>query len=133
MGFVTNFHLKKPGTKNTGHQEAAKPDPRNGDPVTREDFYYPKVWRVVNHYQYTGLPHSAMSCLAHIRSAKTNHGLITHELIAIMNTMLLRVNHRPFRRCHIHPSLSFMGDQKGKFIQASWSEPIGGIPTLSIR
>jgi hypothetical protein len=24
MGFVTNFHLKKPGTKNTGHQEAAK-------------------------------------------------------------------------------------------------------------
>jgi hypothetical protein len=65
-------------------------------------------------------------------------GLTSHELRAIVNVMLLRVNHKPFGRCHIHPVcdfahftwlylryvqvlvLSFMGDYQGRIIQASY-------------
>ncbi|KAJ5960882.1 uncharacterized protein N7479_008032 [Penicillium vulpinum] len=101
-------------------QEYWEPDRTEDDPITMEDFDKPKTWRVVNHFRYTGLPHSVMSCLAHIEPTETNKGLTTHELRAIVNIMLLRVNHKPFRRCHIHPVLvlSFMGDQKGRIIQA---------------
>ncbi|CAI7599483.1 unnamed protein product [Penicillium glandicola] len=103
-------------------QEWWDPDRTEEDPVTMEYFGQPKVWRVVNHDRYTGLPHSVMSCLADIYPTETNQGLTTHELRAIVNTMSLRVNHKPFRRCHIHPILvlSFMGDHKGRIIQASY-------------
>lgn len=48
-------------------------------------------------------PHSIMSGVARVAVNNTDQGLTTHELEAIVNMMLIRVNHRPFRNCHIHP------------------------------
>ncbi|CAI7635952.1 unnamed protein product [Penicillium discolor] len=61
-----------------------------------------------------------MSCVARVAANDTDQGLTTHELEAIVNMMLIRVNHKPFRNCHIHPllTLSFLGPQKGRIIQA---------------
>ncbi|KAJ5427084.1 hypothetical protein N7465_002154 [Penicillium sp. CMV-2018d] len=100
------------------------PDRRENDPPTYEGFGDPKPWRVINHCRYTsrpGKPHSIMSCIAQVWP-DTSQGLTSHELRAIVNMMLLRVNHKPFRRCHIHPILvlSFMGDHQGRIIQASY-------------
>jgi hypothetical protein len=44
-----------------------------------------------------------MSCVADVAVNDTDQGLTTPELGAIVNMMLARVNHRPFRNCHIHP------------------------------
>ncbi|OQD67912.1 hypothetical protein PENPOL_c003G09508 [Penicillium polonicum] len=105
-------------------QEYWDPDRRENDPPTYEGFGDPKPWRVINHCRYTsrpGKPHSIMSCIAQVWP-DAGQGLTTHELRAIVNMMLLRVNHKPFRRCHIHPILvlSFMGDHQGRIIQASY-------------
>lgn len=85
------------------------PHRRENDTRTYEGFEEPKPWQVVNHYRYTSRPlkpHSIMSCLAQLWP-DTSRGLATHELRAIVNMMLLRVNHKPFRRCHIHPVSDF--------------------------
>ncbi|CAI7646007.1 unnamed protein product [Penicillium discolor] len=101
------------------------PHQRENDPPTYEGVEDPKLWQVVNHYRYTSRPlkpHSIMSCLAQLWP-DTSQGLTTHELRAIVNIMLLRVNHKPFRRCHIHPVIlvfSFMDDYQGRIIQASY-------------
>ncbi|KAJ5868580.1 hypothetical protein N7534_003133 [Penicillium rubens] len=100
------------------------PHQRENDPLTYEGVEDPKPWQVVNHNRYTSRPlkpHSIMSCLAQLWP-DASQGLSTHELRAIVNTMLLRVNHNPFRKCHIHPILvlSFMGDYQGRIIQASY-------------
>lgn len=66
----------------------------------------PKTWRVISHYRYADRPlkpHSVMSCISGVRPTDTNRGLSTHELRAIVCTMLLRVNHKPFRTCRTHP------------------------------
>ncbi|KAJ5501244.1 hypothetical protein N7453_006061 [Penicillium expansum] len=93
------------------------PDRREDGPHTYEGFEDPKPWRVVNHFRYASRPlkpHSFMSCLAQIWP-DTSQGLTAHELRAIVNMMLLRVNHKTFRRCHIHP-----GGLHGRSIQASY-------------
>ncbi|KAJ6162968.1 hypothetical protein N7497_002947 [Penicillium chrysogenum] len=105
-------------------QKSWDPRHRENDPLTYEGVEDPKPWQVVNHNRYTSRPlkpHSIMSCLAQLWP-DTSQGLTTHELRAIVNTMLLRVNHNPFRKCHIHPILvlSFMGDYQGRIIQASY-------------
>ncbi|KAI2701906.1 hypothetical protein CBS147332_7682 [Penicillium roqueforti] len=105
-------------------QERWNPNQREDDPRVYEGFEDPKPWRVVNHYRYISRPlkpHSIMSCLAQIWP-DGNQSLTTHELRAIVNMMLLRVNHKPFRRCHIHPILvlSYMGGHHGRIIQASY-------------
>ncbi|OQD90061.1 hypothetical protein PENSOL_c062G10752 [Penicillium solitum] len=105
-------------------QERWDPHRRENDPLTYKRVEDPKPWQVVNHYRYTSRPlkpHSIMSCLAQLWP-DTSQGLTTHELRAIVNMILLRVNHKPFRRCHIHPILvlSFMGDYQGRIIQASY-------------
>ncbi|KAF4766803.1 hypothetical protein HAV15_010775 [Penicillium sp. str.  len=105
-------------------QECWDPHRRGNDPLTYKGVEDPKPWQVVNHYRYTSRPlkpHSIMSCLAQLWP-DTSQGLTTHELRAIVNMTLLRVNHKPFRRCHIHPILvlSFMGDYQGRIIQASY-------------
>lgn len=85
------------------------PDRRENDPPTYEGFGDPKPWRVINHCRYTsrpGKPHSIMSCIAQVWP-DASQGLTSHELRAIVNMMLLRVNHKPFRRCHIHPVSEF--------------------------
>ncbi|KAJ5228034.1 hypothetical protein N7489_008742 [Penicillium chrysogenum] len=99
------------------------PDYEAGDPSPLEDYTAPRTWGVVSPYRYTDRPlkpHSLMSSLAHIRPTETRRGITTHELSAIVCTMLLRVNHKPFRRCRIHPVLvfSYMGGQQGRIIQA---------------
>lgn len=84
------------------------PHQRENDPPTYEGVEDPKLWQVVNHCRYTSRPlkpHSIISCLAQLWP-DTSQGLTTHELRAIVNIMLLRVNHKPFRRCHIHPVVS---------------------------
>ncbi|KAF3030001.1 hypothetical protein E8E15_010978 [Penicillium rubens] len=105
-------------------QKCWEPHQRENDPLTYEGVEDPKPWQVVNHNRYTSRPlkpHSIMSCLAQLWP-DASQGLSTHELRAIVNTMLLRVNHNPFRKCHIHPILvlSFMGDYQGRIIQASY-------------
>ncbi|KAF9251185.1 hypothetical protein DTO027I6_1812 [Penicillium roqueforti] len=105
-------------------QERWNPNQREDDPRVYEGLEDPKPWRVVNHYRYISRPlkpHSIMSCLAQIWP-DGNQSLTTHELRAIVNMMLLRVNHKPFRRCHIHPILvlSYMGGHHGRIIQASY-------------
>ncbi|CAI7653377.1 unnamed protein product [Penicillium viridicatum] len=101
------------------------PDYKAGDPPTMEGHEKPKTWRVISHYRYADRPlkpHSVMSCISGVRPTETNRGLSTHELRAIVCTMLLRVNHKPFRTCRTHPILvlSFLGDQQGRVIQASY-------------
>lgn len=99
------------------------PNYKDGDPPMMEGYESPKTWRVVNHYRYADRPlkpHSVLSCISDVRPTDTNRGLTTHELRAIVCTMLRRVNHKPFRTCRTHPILvlSFLGDQQGRVIQA---------------
>ncbi|KAJ5268268.1 hypothetical protein N7524_005727 [Penicillium chrysogenum] len=121
-----NNEKKNNEKKNNEKKNNEKKNPRHreNDPLTYEGVEDPKPWQVVNHNRYTSRPlkpHSIMSCLAQLWP-DTSQGLTTHELRAIVNTMLLRVNHNPFRKCHIHPILvlSFMGDYQGRIIQASY-------------
>ncbi|KAJ5976889.1 hypothetical protein N7501_000231 [Penicillium viridicatum] len=105
--------------------ENEAPDYKADDPPTMEGHEKPKTWRVISHYRYADRPlkpHSVMSCISGVRPTDTNRGLSTHELRAIVCTMLLRVNHKPFRTCRTHPILvlSFLGDQQGRVIQASY-------------
>lgn len=82
------------------------PGYKDGDPPTMEGYESPKTWRVVNHYRYADRPlkpHSVLSCISDVRPTDTNRGLTTHELRAIVCTMLRRVNHKPFRTCRTHP------------------------------
>ncbi|KAJ5365422.1 hypothetical protein N7517_008308 [Penicillium concentricum] len=116
--YYTLQHLRNQGPWSPRH--------RAGDPPTMEVFGASrKAWRVEHHHRYVDRPlkpHSIMSCVAQIRPTDTNRGLTTHELRAIVNTLLLRVNHQPFRRCRVHPILvlSCLGDHQGRIIQASY-------------
>ncbi|KAJ5509959.1 hypothetical protein N7453_002062 [Penicillium expansum] len=85
----------------------------------------PKYWQVKHALRYSSArgplrPHTIMSCIADVAVNDTDQGPTTHELGAIINMMLTRVNHRPFHNCDIHPILvlSFLGPQKGRIIQA---------------
>ncbi|OQE14761.1 hypothetical protein PENFLA_c035G10519 [Penicillium flavigenum] len=100
-----------------------EPDYKAGDPWPSEGYSAPRTWGVVSPYRYTDRPlkpHSLMSSLAHIRPTDTHRGITTHELRAIVCTMLLRAHHKPFHGCRIHPVLvfSYMGAQQGRIIQA---------------
>ncbi|KGO74966.1 hypothetical protein PITC_032040 [Penicillium italicum] len=81
-------------------------------------------WQVKHTLRYSSgrgplRPHTVMSCIAGVAVNDTDQGLTPHELEAIVNMILIRVNHRPFRNCHIHPlALSFLGPQKGRIVQA---------------
>ncbi|KAJ6190836.1 hypothetical protein N7519_000857, partial [Penicillium mononematosum] len=107
-----------------------EPDYKAGDPWPSEGYSAPRTWGVVSPYRYTDRPlkpHSLMSSLAHIRPTDTCRGITTHELRAIVCTMLLRARHKPFHRCRIHLQscyrvmvlvFSYMGAQQGRIIQA---------------
>ncbi|CAI7597184.1 unnamed protein product [Penicillium viridicatum] len=106
-----------------GDQEYYSPPYKQGDPELCS--IWPRYWQVKHTLRYSSgrgsvRPHSIMSCVAGVAVNDTDQGLTTHELEAIVNMMLIRVNHRPFRNCHIHPMLvlSFLGPQKGRIIQA---------------
>ncbi|KAJ5849109.1 hypothetical protein N7534_007798 [Penicillium rubens] len=98
------------------------PSYKKGDPQLRSG--RAKGWDVKAKLRYstrngTFRPHMIISTVADV-AVNDTEGLTTPELKAIVNMMLIRVNHRPFRNCHIHPMLvlSFLGPQKGRIIQA---------------
>ncbi|KAJ5426364.1 hypothetical protein N7465_001434 [Penicillium sp. CMV-2018d] len=109
-----------------GDQEYFSPPYKQGDPGLWS--IRPRYWQVKHTLRYSSgrgsaRPHSIMSCVAGVAVNDTDQGLTTHELEAIVNMLLIRVNHRPFRNCHIHPVLvlSFLGPQKGRIIQAVYN------------
>ncbi|KAJ6148744.1 hypothetical protein N7497_010726 [Penicillium chrysogenum] len=98
------------------------PSYKKGDPQLRSG--RAKGWDVKAKLRYstrngTFRPHMIISTVADV-AVNDTEGLTTPELKAIVNMILIRVNHRPFRNCHIHPMLvlSFLGPQKGRIIQA---------------
>ncbi|KAJ5858092.1 hypothetical protein N7455_008986 [Penicillium solitum] len=98
------------------------PEWRKGEPYTLG--LKTKEWRVMEQCRYSGYrspkPHAVVACLAHVCTTDTNQGLATHELRAIVNFMVIRTLHRPFRGCQIHPILvlSYLGYRKARIIQA---------------
>ncbi|KAJ5268549.1 hypothetical protein N7505_004307 [Penicillium chrysogenum] len=100
----------------------SSPSYKKGDPQLRSG--RAKGWDVKAKLRYstrngTFRPHMIISTVADV-AVNDTEGLTTPELKAIVNMILIRVNHRPFRNCHIHPMLvlSFLGPQKGRIIQA---------------
>lgn len=79
---------------------------RKEDPVLTE-FKRKFRWEMVDLYRYRGRrppqPHMIVSFYSGIRAAGPDQGLTLHEVRAIVNLMVVRTNHKPFRTCHIHP------------------------------
>ncbi|KAJ5576486.1 hypothetical protein N7535_003412 [Penicillium sp. DV-2018c] len=99
------------------------PRPKEDDPDDGQASDLFKWWQLISHYWFPGLPrkpHSIISCVSMICPTETYSGVTTPELCAIACAMLLRVNHKPFRTCHIHPVLvlSYMGNRRARIIQA---------------
>ncbi|KAJ5121091.1 uncharacterized protein N7515_009052 [Penicillium bovifimosum] len=99
------------------------PRHKEGDPDYGQAFDLSKWWELISHYRYPDLPrkpHSIISCVSMICPRETYCGVTTPELCAIACAMLLRVNHKPFSTCHIHPVLvlSYMGNRRARIIQA---------------
>ncbi|CAI7586001.1 unnamed protein product [Penicillium glandicola] len=99
--------------------------PKEDDPPSIQDSPRSKMWELVSYYRYSWAdhprkPHSVLSCLSIVCPTETYPGISTHELCAIVCAMLLRVNHKPFSACHIHPVLvlSYMGNRRARIIQA---------------
>ncbi|KAJ5789583.1 uncharacterized protein N7518_006594 [Penicillium psychrosexuale] len=68
------------------------------------------------------MPHAIMENIAHVPANHADQCLTLHEVRAIVNMMLIRTSHRPFRKYPIHPLLvlSYMGEQHGRIIQVSF-------------
>ncbi|KAJ5534695.1 hypothetical protein N7527_000949 [Penicillium freii] len=68
------------------------------------------------------VPHAIMETIAHVPANHADQSLTLHEVRAIVNMMLIRTSQRPFRKYPIHPLLvlSYMGEQHGRIIQASF-------------
>ncbi|KAF4762006.1 hypothetical protein N7455_002761 [Penicillium solitum] len=66
-----------------------------------------------------------METIAHVPANHADQSL-THEVRAIVNMMLIRTSQKPFRKYPIHPLLvlSYMGEQHGRVIQASFDGEI---------
>jgi hypothetical protein len=84
----------------------SSPSYKRGDPQLRSG--RAKGWDVKAKLRYstrngTFRPHMIMSCVADVAVNDTDQGLTTPELRAIVSMMLIRVNHKPFQNCHIHP------------------------------
>ncbi|KAJ5188191.1 hypothetical protein N7491_004515 [Penicillium cf. griseofulvum] len=88
-----------------GCQEVFSPPYKIGDPEDASNM--PKYWKVMRNFRYsskgTFKPHTIISCISDTAVNNTHQGLTTNELIAIVNTMLIRVNHAPFLNCNFHP------------------------------
>ncbi|KAJ5894947.1 hypothetical protein N7495_006638 [Penicillium taxi] len=99
-----------PSVRDIMDRALENPPPKENDPSDM-DFPTPStMWELVSHYWYTDhprKPHSVLSCISTICPTKTGRGITTHELCVIVYAMLLRVNHKPFSTCHIHPVRSF--------------------------
>lgn len=65
------------------------------------------MWDVRETYYYRTdgppKPHMIASLVSGVRSIGANQGLTVHEVRAIVHIMVNRVNHRAFRKFHIHP------------------------------
>lgn len=76
---------------------------KENDPLTmvlRPPWVY---WRIHTMMQYIGRPHSYMECLSFVFMTDVSRGLTRDELTAIVSMMLIRLNHKPFRKCNVHP------------------------------
>lgn len=51
----------------------------------------------------TPIPHAIIETVSHVPANYADQSLTRHEVRAIVNTMLIRTSHRPFRRYPIHP------------------------------
>ncbi|KAJ5968495.1 hypothetical protein N7501_004743 [Penicillium viridicatum] len=69
----------------------------------------------------TPIPHAIIETVSHVPANYADQSLTRHDVRAIVNMMLIRISHRPFR----YPSiLSYMGERHGKIIQASFDGEI---------
>ncbi|KAJ5406706.1 hypothetical protein N7465_007990 [Penicillium sp. CMV-2018d] len=68
------------------------------------------------------VPHAIMETIARVPANHADQSLTLHEVRAIVNMMLIRTSQRLFRKYPIHPLLvlSYMGEQHGRIIQASF-------------
>ena len=64
-------------------------------------------WTVIDTYrcydQGAPKPHTICSNVAGIYATDADTALTLHEVQAIVNLMVIRITHKPFRECHIHP------------------------------
>ncbi|KOS41039.1 hypothetical protein ACN38_g8112 [Penicillium nordicum] len=98
---------------------------KRNDPPISEHAFGP-YWRIQtlldDSKENAPLPHAIIDTIAHVPANHADQSLTLHEVRAIVNVMLIRTSHRPFRGYSIHPLLvlSYMGEQHGRIIQASF-------------
>ncbi|KAJ5284001.1 hypothetical protein N7505_001981 [Penicillium chrysogenum] len=81
---------------------------RNDPPISEHAFGL--CWRIQTLFhdseENAPLPHAIIDTVAHVPANHADQSLTLHEVRAIVNMMLIRTSHRPFRRYSIHPLLA---------------------------
>ncbi|CAG8092803.1 unnamed protein product [Penicillium salamii] len=101
-------------------------EPTKHDPPTHEERPGGPSWQMKqlldNSHENPPLPHAIMATIAHVPANFEPQSLTLHELRAIVNMLIIRTSHRPFRNYSVHPLLllSYMGQKHGRIIQASF-------------
>lgn len=79
---------------------------KRNDPPISEHAFGP-YWRIQtlldDSKENAPLPHAIIDTIAHVPANHADQSLTLHEVRAIVNVMLIRTSHRPFRGYSIHP------------------------------
>lgn len=78
---------------------------RNDPPISEHAFGL--CWRIQTLFhdseENAPLPHAIIDTVAHVPANHADQSLTLHEVRAIVNMMLIRTSHRPFRRYSNYP------------------------------
>ncbi|CAG8058855.1 unnamed protein product [Penicillium salamii] len=111
-----------------GSLERPRREPTKHDPPRYEHRPGGPSWQMKqfldNSHENPPLPHAIMATIAHVPANFEPQSLTLHEMRAIVNMLVIRTSHRPFRDYPVHPLLlfSYMGQKHGRIIQASYDE-----------